>query len=213
VNISKRKQPNQVTEPDKILKELVKSKAKGNVLGICARPFGSNMYLTAIEDIKDIDSTADQDKLVVLKKHDLQGNIIDSHELCLSEVVSVRPFRKKYPENPSLFDHAADLIEPEPAIKIRCLEQTITTHDLRIILVRIINSGYRIAIHLRGDTDQTGDFYYVISFTAREHYEVAVSPTIHPTTLHTVRIDDIDLIAFEAFFYFKGLASKIFRIM
>lgn len=201
-----------ITSPIQILRELAHSKAHGNVLGIWAAPYGENMCLTAVEDVKHIDGYNGIEKLIILKKYDLQGIYMIDHEILLSEIRKVRPFKRKYSESIALFDRFENTHD-EKMVKIRRLEQGVSIHELEIILVRIINSGYRIAIHLRHDAEVFASSCYVISFESGQEDVIHVSSEINGHEPRKVSIDDIASIEFDFFFVYKGLSSKIFRVL
>jgi hypothetical protein len=208
----KHRQSDFITAPEKILKALTHSKSTGNVLAICAEPFGKFMCLTAIEDIQNIPGEHTHDKLVILKKYDLQGSFIDDHELCLSEIVKVRPFKRKYDNKLSLFFHSDESSGEGHVIRIRKLEQSVSLHELRIILIKIINSGYRITINRKEEIDQFRQSCYVRDFTDAHYDTMIVSSGIGDDETTPVPLNTIASIIFESFFYYKGFASRVFRV-
>jgi hypothetical protein len=202
-----------ITEPEQILRELERSKIKGNVLGICAGPFGKSMCLTAIDDIQNIESEHTHDKLVTLKKYDLQGSFIDTNELCLSEITKVQPFRRKYNDSYSLFFRSDfEKTHGDYVVKIRRMEQSISFHELQIILIKIINSGYRITIHTWNETESPVSCCYVRDFMDGKFDTVIISYGIEDDFKKNVLLEEIESIEFETFFYYKGFSSKVFRV-
>ena len=168
------------------------------------------MFLTAIQEIRPIENSTD--KLIILKKYDLQGALLPTHEVCLSEIHQVKPFRRKYLNDASLFSAEPYSSSPEPLVKIRKLEQVIDTHELRIILIRIINSGYRIAINLVNDARLFEGYCYVLRYEPGRTDTITVSEEIDGLKFRVVQFKDIESIEFDSFFYFKGLSSKVFRV-
>ena len=201
-----------VTGSEQILKELMRSKTKGNVLGICAEPLGESMCLTAIDDIQNIESEQTHDKLVILKKYDLQGIFIDTNELCLSEITKVRTFKSKYNERISLFRSDFEKSYGDYVVKIRKLEQSITVHELQIILIKIINSGYRVGMYLWNEIQPFVECCYVRDFADGKFDEVIISYGIEDEVKKNVLLEKIESIVFESCFYYKGFSSKVFRI-
>lgn len=202
-----------VTEPDDILRELMRSKMKGNVLGICAQLFGKSMCMTAIDDIQNIESEHTHDKLVVLKKYDLQGIFIDTHELCLSEITKVKTFRRKYHDRFSLFIRSDfQRSYSDHIVKIRRMEQSISFHELQIILIKIINSGYRISAYQWNEKTPSVEACYVRDFVDGKFDTVIVSCGIQDITTKDIYLKDVECIVFESFFYYKGFSSKVFRV-
>jgi hypothetical protein len=181
------------------------------VLGIWGTPFGETMCLTAIEDILDVKGSAD--KVIVLKKYDLQGVFINTHELCLSEIFRIRRFKKKYRDAIALFDRL-DVLQSEHdhLVKIKRIEQNVSVHELRIILIRIINSGYRIAINLLNDAQVFAESCSVISFESGPHDVIIASCEISGNHPRAVLVDEIESIEFDFFYSYKGLSSKVFRV-
>ena len=211
MGIQKKYSQQHISNPIRILKELERSKASGNVLGIFASPFGKLMFLTAIQDIMDVENSPD--KLVILKKYDLQGALLPANEICLSEIYEVKPFKRKFVDDASLFTTEADVSWHEPLVKIRCLEQVITIHELRVILIKIINSGYRIAINLVNDSRLFDESCFVLRYEPGRVETIAVSVNIDGLKFRVVELREIESIEFDAFFYFKGLSSKVFRVL
>gem|GEM_PF-3583374 len=210
----KNRQSDFITAPEKILKALTHSKSTGNVLAICAEPFGKSMCLTAIEDIQNIPGEHTHDKLVILKKYDLQGSFIDEHELCLSEIRKVRPFKRKYDNKFSLFYHSEiETAGEDQVIRIRKLEQSVSFHELRIILIKIINSGYRITVNLKDGMNAVRESCYVRDFVDAHYDTMVVSCGIRDEETKQIPLNSIGSILFESFFYYKGFASKVFRVL
>jgi hypothetical protein len=201
-----------ISGPEQILKEIYRSKSTGNVLAIWAAPFGDTMHITAVDDIKDIVGSPTRDKLVILKKYDLQGIYINDHEICLSEISRIRRFNRKYHDAIALFDRLEEPDELDYLVKIKRLEQTVTAHELQIILIRIINSGYRIAINLFQDAQVFAESCYVISFESGPIDRIMASCQADGRYLKVVDMKDIESIEFDFFYSYKGLSSRIFRV-
>ena len=83
-----------VSDPGEMLTILAESKASGTTVGISAPLLGSEIYVTAVEDI-----LIDEDITVVLKSYDITGYMLETNKLKLGEIKSVCPFKSAF-ENP-----------------------------------------------------------------------------------------------------------------
>lgn len=83
-----------VTDPGEILNILTDSKAHGTAVGINARVLGSEIYVTAVEDI-----IIDHEITIVLKNFDITGYMLETNKLKLGDIQSVCPFKSHF-ENP-----------------------------------------------------------------------------------------------------------------
>ena len=83
-----------VSDPGEMLNILAESKVSGTAVGINAPILGSEIYVTAVEDI-----IIDDDITIVLKNYDITGYMLETNKLKLGEIKSVCPFRSAF-ENP-----------------------------------------------------------------------------------------------------------------
>ena len=83
-----------VSEPGGMLNILAESKAHGTAVGVSAPVLGSEIYVTAVEDI-----VIGEEITIVLKNYDITGYMLETNKLKLGEIKSVCPF-KSYFENP-----------------------------------------------------------------------------------------------------------------
>ena len=83
-----------VSDPGEILNILTESKAHGTAVGINAPALGSEIYVTAVEDV-----VIDEDITIVLKSYDTTGYMLETNKLKLAEIKSVYPFKSSF-ENP-----------------------------------------------------------------------------------------------------------------
>lgn len=83
-----------VADPGEMLNILAESKASGTAVGINAPTLGSEIYVTAVDDI-----VIDQDITIVLKNYDITGYMLETNKLKLGEIKSVCPFKSPF-ENP-----------------------------------------------------------------------------------------------------------------
>lgn len=83
-----------VSDPGKMLKILAQSKANGTAVGINAAVLGSEMCVTAVDDV-----VIDEDVTIVLKSYDATGYILGTNKVKLGDITSVCPFTSPF-ENP-----------------------------------------------------------------------------------------------------------------
>jgi hypothetical protein len=83
-----------VSEPGEMLNILAESKAHGTAVGVNAPVLGSEIYVTAVEDI-----VIGEDITIVLKSYDITGYMLETNKLKLGEIKSVCPFKSAF-ENP-----------------------------------------------------------------------------------------------------------------
>lgn len=86
-----------ITQQDEIIKEILRSKQDGNMIGIISSILGAGMYLTAVDDfILD-----DHDSVIILKLYDMNGRLFPTNKIPLRSVKAVCPFKSKF-ANPYL---------------------------------------------------------------------------------------------------------------
>lgn len=161
--------------------------------------------LTAVEDIIDVEITGD--KLVILKKIDLHGNYLNNNEICLSEIEKIITFTASYN------DHLLSCLQQaplNPMIKIRARQQLINREDLKMILIRNLNSGNKIGIRKARNTEVNQ--YYVRDFNPYVNM-VIVASEIDSKPCARVLLNEIAEIAFEFNYDYKGLSSRIFKVI
>ena len=83
-----------VSEPGEMLNVLTESKVNGTAVGVSAPVLGSEIYVTAVEDI-----VIGEDITIVLKNYDITGYMLETNKLKLAEIRSVCPFKSPF-ENP-----------------------------------------------------------------------------------------------------------------
>lgn len=77
-----------ILQPAEIFDALKQSKDNETSIGIYSPILGPTMFITGVEDLVD----ADSDVVVVLKKYDMSGKMLERYVVRLSEIVSVCPF-------------------------------------------------------------------------------------------------------------------------
>lgn len=192
-----------VTTTSAILKELIHSKENGNVLGIWSSVFKNVVCLTAVDDIIDVEIS--DDKLVLLKKIDLQGVCLNNNRIYLSEIRKVISFNAAYNE---YLIH--NLQEPpgDSGIKIRQREQAITSDDLKLIIIRNIHSGNRIWVRqVTGEAKSC----YIADFNPYTEM-VILSGELNSADPEEIHLNEIDEIEFEFYYDYKSLSSRVFKI-
>jgi hypothetical protein len=80
-----------------ILSALLKSKEEGTSIGIKASPLGTEIIITAVEDIQFHEGQT----IIVLKHFDLSGYILPSSKINLPDIQAVCPFASPF-HNPYL---------------------------------------------------------------------------------------------------------------
>lgn len=197
-----------INTPAAILNELMLSKENGNVVGIWTSAVGKSstkvVCLTAVEDVIDIEIM--NDKLIILKKLDLQGIYLTDNEIYLSEIERVVTFNTSYNEH--LMWYLQQPID-DPTVKIRLREQSVTIDDLKIILIRNLNSGNKIQIKKTNEIEVSR--YYLSDFNSHTD-TVVVSDKINNDSYQEISIKDIDSIEFEFHYDYKGFSTKIFTV-
>lgn len=83
-----------VSDPGEILNALAESKASGTAVGISAPVLGTEICVTAVEDI-----LIGEEITIVLKSYDITGYMLETNKLQLSDIKSVCPFTSPF-ENP-----------------------------------------------------------------------------------------------------------------
>ena len=80
-----------------LLKALGESRRRGTTIGIYSDVLGEGMFMTAVEDIYEDTNEI----IIVLKRYDLSGSILQRNTLSLSEIRAVCAFDTQY-KNPVL---------------------------------------------------------------------------------------------------------------
>lgn len=75
-----------------ILKELILSKASGNVVGVYCPALGEGMFLTVVENI----DPAPRSEIVMFNQYDMSGKILNRYEVTLDEIEMVCPMNQRY---------------------------------------------------------------------------------------------------------------------
>jgi hypothetical protein len=83
-----------VTDPAEILNVLADGKVNGTAVGINSPLLGSEIVVTAVEDI-----IIDEDFTIVLKYYDTSGYMLETNKLRLADIRSVYAFKSPF-ENP-----------------------------------------------------------------------------------------------------------------
>jgi hypothetical protein len=76
---------------------LMRSKHSGTVIGVYSRALGEGMFITSVDDIYP----DNDEEIIVLKRYDLSGLILQRTDLSLSEIKAVCVFDMIY-RNPVL---------------------------------------------------------------------------------------------------------------
>jgi hypothetical protein len=81
-----------ISEPLEMLSHLYESKNRGTVVGISAPILGNGVFLTAVDDIKELD----EDYSIQLKGYDITGYILERNRIRLSDIRAVCPFTSPF---------------------------------------------------------------------------------------------------------------------
>lgn len=81
-----------------ILKELIKSRNNGTLIGVYSRALGEGMFLTGVNQIEEVRGV----EVITFETYDQTGQILNRTQLSIDEIRMVYPFSIKY-TNPILF--------------------------------------------------------------------------------------------------------------
>jgi hypothetical protein len=77
-----------ILHPEAILEAVKRSKDNGTAIGIYSLALGKAMVVTGVEEVVE----EGDDIVIVLKKYDMSGHMLNRHLLHLREIISVCPF-------------------------------------------------------------------------------------------------------------------------
>ncbi|HEY0654529.1 MAG TPA: hypothetical protein VGD65_15435 [Chryseosolibacter sp.] len=198
---------NFITDQSQILKCLTESFHRGNVVGITSEVAGHTMFLTCVENI--FASAINGQKMIVLKKFDVNGVIHENNCLPLIHIDRVQSFQSLYKD--SLRKTFRTIVsENEAHQKIRRLESFISSHDLRIILIKMLDTPQRVYIKLANKGDDLVEGY--IKDIDQRFEKVTISTGITSPVKKELKLIQIESIQFETYYSFKGVSSKIFQV-
>jgi hypothetical protein len=198
---------NFITDQIQILKCLTESFHRGNVVGITSEVAGHTMFLTCVENI--FESGVTRQKMVALKKFDINGVIHDNNCLPLIHIDRVQSFQSLYKD--SLRKTFRTIVsENEAHQKIRRLESFISSHELRIILAKMLDTPQKVYIKLAGKGSDLVEGY-VKDIDARFE-KVILSNGVTSPVRKEIKMIQIESLQFETYFTFKGASSKIFQV-
>lgn len=198
---------NFITDQAQILKCLNESLHRGNVVGVTSEVAGHTMFLTCVENI--FESSVNGQKMIALKKFDINGVIHENNCLPLIHIDRVQSFQSLYKD--SLRKTFRTIVsENEAHQKIRRLESFISSHDLRIILIKMLDTSQKIYIKLASKGDDLVEGY-IKDIDARFE-KVVVSNGVTSPVKKEIKVVHIESIQFETYYSFKGVSSKIFQV-
>jgi hypothetical protein len=195
-----------IIEADDILKALRISLHQGNVVGIFVRPQDSDMYLTAVEDI--FTSTVTDQKIIILKKLDLHGKLLQHNQLLLASIEKLRFFNTLYKDGLKRTLRSIGASDFDTLLRIRKRERNITLNDLKIVLVKTLDSGHHISLTLDNQRTVQG---YIRDFDNRLEL-MYLADRLDDKAASELKINAISRIEFESFLHFNGLSSKVFHV-
>ena len=134
---------NFITDQSQILKCLTESLHRGNVVGITSEYAGHVHFLTAVENI--FESGVTKEKIIVFKKFDVNGVIHEKHTLALKQIDRVESYQSLYKD--SIRKRFRSIVsENEANTKIRRIESFIPIYDLKIIMIKLLDTPQRVRI-------------------------------------------------------------------
>lgn len=183
--------------------KLKESFEKGSVIGIFLKGENHKMYLTAVDEMVD-------DNLVMVKELDLQGIFHEDRRVAIDAIERIQCFSALYEDRLALVikNFMGDM-EDAQTVKIRTRERSVQRGDLKIILIKSIDTGSRINIILDKGTRIAN--CYIRDFSPADN-KISFSQDIDDKKLRTVSLNSVAKLEFETFFYYRGLLSKVFSI-
>jgi hypothetical protein len=198
---------NFITDQAQILKCLTESFHRGTVVGITSESAGHTMFLTAVENI--FNSAVNGEKMIALKKFDISGVMHDKHCLRLKEIDRVQSYQALYKD--SLKKSFRKIVTAnESHQKVRCLESFISGHDLRIILIKLLDTSQKVTITVVNKSRESLEAY-VKDIDARFE-KIWITSSLGSLSKKEIKIVHIESIQFDAYYSFKGSSSKIFQV-
>lgn len=198
---------NYITDQTQILKCLTESLHRGNVVGIASQAAGHTLFLTAVENI--FESGVTREKIIVLKKFDIHGVVHEKNCIPLKQIDRVESFQTLYKD--SLRKTFRTIVsENEANTKIRRIESFISSHDVRLILIKLIDTPQRVRLSVSGrQADPIEGFVKDID---QRFEKVVVQVGSNSQLKKEIKIVQIESLQFDAFFSFKGSLSKTFIV-
>jgi hypothetical protein len=183
---------NFITDQAQILKCLTESFHRGNVIGITSEVAGHTLFLTCVENI--FESGVTGQKMIALKKFDVNGIIHENNCIPLIHIDRVQSFQSLYKD--SLRKTFRTIVsENESVQKVRRLESFISTHDLRIILIKMLDTPQRIYIKLSNKGTDLVEGY--IKDIDPKFEKIVVSSGVTSPVKKEIKLIHIESIQFE----------------
>jgi hypothetical protein len=198
---------NFITDQSQILKCLTESLHRGTVVGITSQSAGHTMFLTAVENI--FNSAVNGEKMISFKKFDISGAMHDKHCLPLKDIDRVQSYQALYKD--SIRKAFRKIVSTnETNQKVRCLESFISAQDLKIILIKLLDTNQKVTITVSGKAHEAMEVY-VKDIDARFE-KISVASSLSSQTSKEIKIVHIENVQFETYYNFKGSSSKIFQV-
>jgi hypothetical protein len=198
---------NFITDQSLILKCLTESLQRGNVVGITSEYAGHTLFLTAVENI--FESGVTKEKIIVFKKFDVHGVMHEKHCLSLKQIDRVESYQTLYKD--SIRKTFRKIVsENEANSKVRRIESDITSHDLKIILIKLLDTPQRV--HITIATRQTEPIEGFVKDVDPRFEKIAIAVGVHSQIKKEIKVSQIETIAFDTYYTFKGCQSKIFHV-
>lgn len=198
---------NFITDQSLILKCLTESFHRGNVVGVTSEIAGHTLFLTAVENIFERGST--KEKIIVFKKFDVHGVIHEKYRLALKEIDRVQSFQTLYKDSLRKTFRAI-VSENEANTKVRRIESFISSHDLKIILIKMLDTPQRLCITVSARQAEPIEGFVKDIDPRFEKVVLATGTNGH--IKKEIKITQIESVSFDTFYSFKGCLSKMFHV-
>lgn len=198
---------NFITDQSLILKCLTESLQRGNVVGITSEFAGHTLFLTAVENI--FESGVTKEKIIVFKKFDVHGVMHEKHCLSLKQIDRVESYQTLYKD--SIRKTFRTIVsENEANTKVRRIESDITSHDLKIMLVKLLDTPQRT--HISIATRPSDPIEGFVKDIDSRFEKIVIAVGANSQVKKEIKIAQIETVAFDTYYSFKGSLSKIFHV-
>lgn len=196
-----------ITDQKQILKCLTESLHRGNVVGVTSEAAGHTLFLTAVENIYE--SGVTREKMISFKKFDIHGVNHERHCIPLKQIDRVQSFQTLYKD--SLRKTFRKIVSDNEAnTKIRQLETQIPPHDLKVILIKLLDTHQRVRIIMPGRGNEPIDGF--VKEIDQRFEKIVINAGASGQIKKDIKISQIESIEFDNYFTYKSCSSKIFRV-
>jgi hypothetical protein len=198
---------NFITDQAQILKCLTESFHKGNVVGVTSEGAGHILFLTSVENI--FESGVTKEKIIVFKKFDVHGVVHEKHRIPLKQIDRVQSFQTLYKD--SLKKTFRTIVSRNEAnTNIRRIESFISNHELKIILIKLLDTSQRVRITI--STRQAEPIEGFVKEIDLRFEKIVLSTGSNGHIKKELKIIQIEKISFDNYYSFRGNSSKVFHV-